>query len=404
MTPISTCWLALGLLLSGLGYASADSHSDNDRLAIHGFGTLGLARSDNDTLQYVRDLSQPEGLTQDWSAKVDSVLGIQASYRITDDLDGVVQAISRYRHDGSHSPEISWAFLRYDPSPELSLRAGRLGTEFFMLADSRLVGYSNLTVRPPPDYYDSLVMSYLDGFDVTATLPVSENLLRGKLFIGRAAEDTPFIQPLEWRLGGSLMLGGHVDYLTGPWQWRLGHARIRFDHELPFDAFVESAYGLPNFIDAVPDMSVRDRWAAYTSLGAVYEEGPLQVQLMLNQIDHDSAAYENSRAGYAIASYRIGKFSPYLGYSRVKSAAARIRADPSSPYTAIAIGLSSYTHSDQNTTFLGLRWDVRPGIALKMQVDRIDADPSSIFPYREGVLNLWEGRMNVYSLALDFTF
>jgi hypothetical protein len=161
--------LCLGLLGSfqcfgGDGGASTSTHG----FALTGFGTVGLARSSSDTAEYVRDLSQPRGLTKNWSGKIDSVLGVQANLSLGKQTEGVVQVLSRYRYDGSFGPEISWAFLRHDFAPELQVRAGRLGTEFYMLADSRLVGYSNLTVRPPPDFFVPLIFTNFDGVDATA--------------------------------------------------------------------------------------------------------------------------------------------------------------------------------------------------------------------------------------------
>ena len=122
-------------------------------VSLKGFGTMGIARSDNDSIQYMRDLSAPDGLSRNWSGKLDSLLGLQANIQLSEKTEGVLQLVSRYRYDGTYTPEVTWAFLRHEVSPELSLRAGRLGTEFYMLADSRLVGYANLTVRPQTDYY-----------------------------------------------------------------------------------------------------------------------------------------------------------------------------------------------------------------------------------------------------------
>ncbi len=395
------------LTLAATTNASADGdvapHANG--FSLKGFGTLGLAKSDNDTVQYVRDLSQPKGLDSSWSAKIDSVLGLQASYRFGDSVEAVAQAITRYRYDDSYSPELSWAYLRYDPNPSLSLRLGRMGTEFYMLADSRLVGYANLSVRPPPDFFDSLVISYFDGVDVSAIQPVGDALVRAKFAVGQAAEKTPFIEPYSWSLNGSLLLGAYIDYLSGPWQTRLSHARMRFENELRFDDYIAASTGLPGFLGNVPDMSVRDTWANYTSLGVTYESGPMQLQAMLNQIEYDTSAYQDSRAGYIMAGYRVGNVTPYIGYSRVKSKRRIVDSiDPAAPYRGIAQGLSDFTHSDQNTLFMGMRWDARKNIALKAQVDHIDATPDSLFPYREGIVPNWSGRMTVLSLALDFVF
>ena len=63
----------------------------------------------------------------------------------------------------------------------------------------------------------------------------------------------------------------------------------------------------------------------------------------------------------------------------------------------------SLAHSDQHTLFLGLRWDLRPDMALKGQWDHIQGKSTSIFPYR-GELSGWDGDTDVLSLTLDFVF
>jgi len=386
--------LTTGLFLAAPAAALEAGPLADNGWSFKGFGTLGLARSDEDGAQFVRDLSQPDGLTSKWSANVDSMIGLQAAYQINDRVEGVLQAISRYRYDGTYRPEVSWAFLRYDPDPALSLRLGRLGTEFYMLADSRLVGYSNLTVRPPPDYFGPLVFSYFDGFDVGIAAPVGRGLLRAKLFAGLSPETSPFVEGVTWDLSGSLLVGGHLDYLNGPWQIRLSHAQVRFENELPLAKLVPF-----DPIAIAPELSAVDSWTRFDSLGVAYDRGPLQLQLMLSQTEHDSASYEDTRAGYAIAAYRIGEVTPYLGYSRTKSTPARF--SPSTP--AELAQLTTATHSDQHTWFLGARWDVRQNMALKAQADWIRGSTTSVFPFRADA-PVWDGRMVVYSLALDFTF
>ncbi|MDD5365556.1 MAG: hypothetical protein PHR30_09475 [Gallionellaceae bacterium] len=393
--------LALALSMAAVNPAGAADQSQEDvaghRLSLHGFGTLGLARSDDDDAQFVRDLSQPSGLTSRWSTKVDSMIGLQAGYRFNDKLEGVLQVVSRYHSEGNFSPEVSWAFLRYDPDPTASVRIGRLGTEFYMLADSRLVGYANLTVRPPPDYFGPLVLSYIDGIDGAKSVPVGNGLLRGKLFTGVSPEKMSLSDGLYWNMSGSLVVGGHLDYLTGPWQIRIGQTRVRFDKDLPINEYT----GL-DITGQVPEMSVVGKWTRYDSLGVVYDNSPFQLQLMLSRIDQGSAAFEDSRAGYAIASYRTGNVTPFLGYSRTKSDANHFNSTPPLEQATAAF-LSASTHSDQHTWFLGARWDLRKDLDLKAQVDWVRGSPGSVFPFRAETPS-WDGHMTVFSLALDYVF
>ena len=388
--------LAVPLTLAAAEPDSGTSPS----ISFKGFGTLGMAHSDDSRAQFVRDLSQPHGLQSGWSAQTDSVLGLQANMRINAQTEAVIQGVTRYRYDGSYKPELTWAFLRHDFSPDFSARVGRLGTEFYMLADSRLVGYANLTLRPPPDYYGPLVMSYFDGFDLSSTTKLGPGLLRGKLFAGYAAEKTPFVAQLTWDLQHSPMIGGHVDYLSGPWQFRLGHTQIRFKNEQPLNEVA----GI-NVIGLAPELTVVDKWARYDSLGVVYDKGPLQVQAMASQIRYETAAYEDTRSAYLITAYRLSQIplTPYIGYSQVKSNASRLTT-PLPPMLITQIGqLTGQTHSDQHTVSFGARWDFRQDMALKAQLDLIRGTPKSVFPFRDDVPG-WDGRMNVFSLALDFVF
>jgi predicted porin len=271
-----------------------------------------------------------------------------------------------------------------------------------MLADSRLIGYANLTVRPPPDYYGQLVISYFDGFDASAAMKLDSDALRGllsgKLFAGYAAEKTPLSEDLSWDLKRSLLVGGYVDFVSGPWQTRLGYTQIRFKNELPLNQL--TGYDV---IGLAPEMSAVGKWTHYASFGVVYDKGPLQVQSMFSQIRHESAAYEDTRAGYFIAAYRLGQVTPYLGYSRVKSKATTLTTPLPPPVAAQIALLAAQTHSDQHTVTLGARWDFQPNMDLKAQVDFIRGTPRSVLPFRDNVSG-WDGRMNVFSLTLDFVF
>ncbi len=379
---------------------------DAPQLTFQGFGTLGIARTNNDKAEFVRDLSQPSGAGTSWTGKVDSLVGIQANLRVTPQTEAVVQAVSRYHYDGSYQPELTWAFLRHDFTPDFSVRAGRLGTEFYMLGDSRLVGYSNFTVRPQTDFYGSLVFSYIDGLDASVAYQLPSGLLRGKLFAGVSPEQAPYWPGIVWDQRGSLLQGGYLEYLTGPWQTRLSHARVRFNHEAPIDALLQLVGnplgGMP-YLSLVPQMAMQDQWARFTSVGLVYDEGPLNVQLMLNQIKQEGVAYESSKAAYVLAAYRMGAITPYVGVSRSFTQAEPLPGSGFAMVDALTASLIAQSHADQHTVTLGARWDFQKNMALKAQLDQITGKPNSLFLVKNPQ-PAWDGHMTVFSLALDFVF
>ncbi|MFZ2854326.1 MAG: porin [Rhodocyclaceae bacterium] len=400
------------LVMLGTSFpAAAESAAEDsqDALTVRGFGTLGLARSSSDQAEFVRDLSQPSGASTRWTGKLDSVLGLQLNARATERLEGVVQVVSRYRYDGNFRPELTWAFARFDANAYLSLRAGRLGTEFYMLADSRLVGYSYLTVRPPSDYFGALPFTYVDGADATETIPLGSGLLRGKLFSGVTREKLPLADRV-WDIGGSRMTGVHLDYQIGAWSARLGYSTIRFNHDLPVGDLVDalSASGVPMAQDAARQLSVAGKRSHFYSLGIVYDKGAFQSQLMLSRTRQESRIFENSRAGYLLAGYRVQQVTPFLGYSWVNSTPRQLttglpNVPPLNQLNAALAATLADSHSRQSTIFVGARWDVQRNIALKAQLDVVRGTPASIFPVRWEKPG-WNGRTNVLSLTMDVVF
>ncbi|MBS1161233.1 MAG: hypothetical protein H6R15_3652 [Proteobacteria bacterium] len=391
-------WRVLLVLLLLGGQVGAEETSN---LSLNGFGTLGAVRTTSRDVEFVRDLSQPRGAVDRWDAKVDSILGLQANWRLNPELEAVVQAVSRYRYDKTYTPEISWAYLKYDPTPQLSLRAGRLGTEFFMMADSRQVGYSYLPVRPPGDFFWYLPFYSINGADASLTLPVGDNVVRGKVYYGISEGKIPYGQ-WQWKLDGSAMVGGYLDYQLGAWLVRASYANIRFNHNMPIVDLL-TARSLPTpIIRQVDDyLAAANTRSHYYSLGAIYDSGPWQLQLMLNKITQGSEIFESSSAGYVLAGYRIGQVTPYVGFSWIRS---EKRGPMNNPVLDPLLDvIKAESHANQNTTILGARWDFARNLALKAQWDGIRGEPASIFPFREEQ-DAWRGKMDVFSISMDFVF
>lgn len=380
-------------------------------LTVRGFGTLGVARSTNGQAEVARDLLQPRGIPDHWSARNDANLGVQANYLASDTVEAVAQAVSRYNYKGNFTPEVTELLVKYDPSAYLSLRGGRIGTDFFMHGDSRLIGYSQLAVRPNIDYFSSLAVTYLDGGDGQVTLPLGDGLLRGKLYYGFLAEKLPFAGG-QLDLRGSRSIGGYVDYQAGGWQWRGGMAQISFKHAMPAAVGELQAdlrdTGAASAARAADALELQGTDVRYYSIGAVYDRGPLLLQLMLSRLSYESEAVRDQDSAMFLAGYRIGEVKPFVGYSRVRSRRAHLA--PGLPDTgsgaqlnAALAGVLAQSYADQHTVSLGMRWDFRRDMALKFQADAIRGSDDSIYMVRQETPR-WNGKTNVFTLALDFVF
>ena len=76
-------------------------------------------------------------------------IGLQATANFAPNFSGVVQVITQQRFDDSYVPTIEWANLKYQFTPDLSARIGRIALPTFLVSDYRTVGYAIPWIRTP---------------------------------------------------------------------------------------------------------------------------------------------------------------------------------------------------------------------------------------------------------------
>ncbi|MFZ6747704.1 hypothetical protein [Undibacterium sp. Ren11W] len=412
--------ITLFALSSQLLISAAQAQIDEASKSFHisGYGTLGAVHSSSNQVDFVRSLLQRDGVGYSRSIDfgMDSLLGLQLDLRPADEFGASIQAVSR-RGQSEFQPELTWAYARYTPNDTVQMRAGRLGFDVYLLADSRDVGYSYQWVRPPIEYFGPLTLSYLDGADAVLKTPLSDGVLRAKLYVGKAREK-PAIggnYSAVFPLTGSPLLGAYLEYQNQHWQFRAGGARLRFNNEFPqmqelADALRSPSlqYFDPNAAALADRITFKDKTVDYLSAGVAYDNGPLQAQLMLSKLKSDLIAFPQNIAGYTTISYRLKQWTPYITYSA-------IRPNTSTPVLHLPPGidpnLDAIAHAyrvtsegqlaDQSTVSLGLRYDFAEKMDLKFQIDHIRSKQNLLL---RNVQPSWNGRATLFSIAFDFVF
>lgn len=392
--------------------ALAESPFNSETFSLSGFGTLGGAYNIDGQAGFIRDLSQPEGARGngfDWN--IDSRLGLQATWKPREDFESTVQVVSKYRSDGSYRPQVTWAFLKYAINPNLLARAGRLGADIYLQADSRDVGYAYLWIRPPVDYFGQLFASYFDGADFTIARELGQGVLKGKLYAGQAVETIPADGGGQYALDGTTVAGGHIEYQHVNWLFRVSYASIHLKNESsvgPLLAVLRST-GVPQAIALAQEMSLAGKHADFFGMGVAYDEGPLQSQLAINHLSSDSLTFPDNTAGYFSVGYRIGSWIPYFIYSRTQSDDNKqfTTGLPSiPPFDTINAGVAqaiSAGQTNQETFSLGVRYDFTRNADIKLQLDRIDSRINPSLLWKEPDPD-WDGQETIISATLDFIF
>jgi hypothetical protein len=385
----------------------------SDMFSFDAFGTLGVVHSSEDEADYTSTAFKPNGAghTHVWSADVDSDVGAQLTATFSPQWSAVAQVVSQQSYDNSYRPDIAWADVKYQITPDFNARLGRILLPNFLDSDFRNVGYAKPWVRSPVELYGTEPLTYDDGIDlsyrlhlgaVTSTVVGNYGLNYSINFPGGESANarTP------WGIFD------RTEY--GSWLLNLSYVGARLSFEPPillFDAlrqFGPQGVALANKYDFV------NKRGDIVSFGASYDPGKWFAMAEWSQVNTRSFV-GLSTAWYVSAGYRLAKFTPYLTYAAVKQArtsdpglsVAALPAFLAGPATALNTGLNDILASRpvQRTLSAGVRWDFAKNLDLKLQCDHTRLGPGS-----PGILINTQpdfrpgGTVNVFSAAVDFVF
>ncbi len=356
---------------SGLVHAE-----DEQRFSIRGFGTIGAVHSDNEQGDYATSLYQPggPGRSRSWDVTTDTKAGVQLDARLADQLSAVVQLTSRKLASNNFTPKVEWANIKYQVTPDFSIRAGRIALSTLMQSDARLVSYTMSSVRVPLEIYNITPPTNSDGIDATY-----------RMNFGKVSNT---VQASYGRSDSKLALGIPEGILVTEAKARK-IINIADTVEIG-DLTLRASYFKTdlNILGTIYQYDMK-------AVGVLYDAGAWFVQSEFAKSNGDGLT-KNQQAWYALGGMRIKAFTPYISYAKAK---------PQDPLLAGATGY------EQSTSSLGVRWDFMSNAALKVQYDHIDGPglfatrgSSTYFVNQSTGLFLNGGKTNLVSVAVDFVF
>jgi hypothetical protein len=288
-----TCASVFCAVFLFIGGGSARAQDlDADRFAFRGFGTLGATTHSTDGVEYRRTTGQARGAESgELDFGTDSLAGLQIDARLNSKFDLVLQGVTRLRADGDWSPRLSQAFLRYSPDDSLVLRAGRVGYDIYLLAESRQVGYSYLAVRPSPEFYGQITNDDIDGLDVAYTRRVGRGLFKARAFGGAGSGELAFADGTTSDSIGDVY-GATFDYIFRGWTARLALVQFNYEAspEIPMLIGALRATGFPSAVSVADDIDKKVYRSEGVQVGMAYDDGPMLAQLMYGIVGSDSIA------------------------------------------------------------------------------------------------------------------
>lgn len=455
--------------------AQAEYRSPDGNFSLSGFGTLGLVRSSTDDAIFNYP-GQGGGATKHASPDPDSKIAVQGVYKFSPTVSATAQVMTKYDADGQYVPSMEWAFAKWQAMPGLSLRAGRMGAPFFMISDFRDVAYTGTAVRPNLEVYGQVPVSQFEGADASYEMNLGATTLTSSVWAGNtkanyatALTGDPTDQiTLKRAVGVNFMadLGNGLTLRAG-----YSHGKLSIDSasaRLVSEGASQVVNGAQGYAALAPGAAGATSGATSAAITAsipgalANADGAAQVNDLLNPQGVDSSftgiglSYDqdnwvasleytkrktksfvaDTTGWYGLVGYRVGKFTPYVGYAKLttdRTSANPVQtniladsagADSNFDGLAAAVnqgvsdlsaGVSMFMASqlvNQNTSTLGVRWDVHSGLAVKAQLDRITKDANSVGTFLVPDPSVASGQafiaskkvINVISLSVDFVF
>jgi len=415
------CGALFCLLAASAGAIAADPATDAAGEAsettrppwkFSGFGTLGAVHASTRDADYTSTVMHASGAgrTERWSPDVDSRLGAQLDVA-HGRWSAVLQLVSEQDLEGSYRPHVEWANVKYQASPDLAIRLGRIALPVFLAADYRKVGYTLPWVRTPVEVYGSLPIASSDGVDATWRWSSGATRHATQAFWGHT--NTHLYEDRRLHARGIVGLSHSIE--RGFFSARMSVLAARLTTGVGSDVFAALRSFGPQGEALAARYAIEDKRVGMANIGANYDPGAWFLSAELGRA-HTDSLLGRTTALYLGGGVRSGSLTPYAGYAKVRAHGATsdpgldLAALPARARGAAAIvnaGLNAYLASvpQQTTASAGLRWDALSNVALKAQYDRVRPGAGSrgalINPSRDFRP---DRTVHVASVTLDFVF
>jgi hypothetical protein len=402
------------VLIAALALASAHGGAHAQaKWSFGGFGTLAAVHSTEDQADYTASpiLRGQAGYSKAWAFDVDSRIGAQLGVQLDKRWSVVVQVVQEKGVGHSYESHLEWANVKYQITPELSVRAGRIALPLFLAADYRKATYALPWLRTPVELYNLMPISSNDGVDATYRWAAWGAKHETQVTLGGAnVRITPEIRGKS-RDAYAITHNARI----GAFSVRATAARTTLriaGAEQMFDAL--RSFGPPG--QALADRyDIASRKIDILNAGFSYDPGNWFLMGEIGRVNTRSMLGDQT-AGYVSSGYRFGTVAPYATFARVDvNMATHVEGVPLAGLPPAAAGLATLLNNEinarlrsiavQDTASVGMRWDVAPNYAVKMQLDRVKPRAGSIGTLTNVQPGFRSGQaFGVISAGVDFVF
>jgi hypothetical protein len=338
-------------------------------LDFSGFISVGGGIASNDQLNLDVDYDE------DVKFNEDSILGIQTTAPINEQLSFTAQLVARGKDDFNIAAE--WAFLNFELSDELYTRAGRLRAPFFAYSESIEVGYSYHWIRPPSEVY-RLPFSSIDGVDVNYVTWLTDDWeLTSQVYFGTYSDEVDVFgqkSNLDLTNGTGVVISANYDWLTLRGSVHYAQVTVTNDNTQALDTALRTA----GFSNVAEDLAVKDNGVMFYEAAVQADYESYLVIAEWTMLDYDRSAIPDDTGWMISLAKRIGDFTPHITFAKEEDDGETGFSDPIP--SGVNAGLDQLkatvdaleSEALQESWIAGVRWDFMPSTALKFEAQYTD--------------------------------
>lgn len=411
-SPLRTLTFSLTLLACAAAQAG-DGEGAAPRWTFGGYGTLGLVHSNDSQSDFTANVLNPgnAGASHEWSATVDSRVGVQLGLNLDSRWSAVLQVLSERTLQSGYAPQVEWANVKYQATPDLSLRVGRIALPLFLAGDYRKAGYALPWVRPPVEVYGAIPISNSDGVDASYRWSAAGFNNVTQVFFGH----TDILVAPHTHAVARAMTGLSNTTTCGALTVRASAMRSELTVGLARELFDGLRQFGPQGAALAERYDVDAKRSDVVSLGASYDPGAWFLMGEVGRMNARSYLGDKT-AAYISGGYRYGDLTPFVAYAvsrtNTPTRIAGLDLGGQPPQLAGAglllnAGLNQVlaTIPQQRSITAGVRWDLRANYALKLQYDRYTPRDGSNGTFINVQPGFQSGHsIGVVSASVDFVF
>lgn len=388
----------------------------DQRFRVNGFASFGMVQS-----------SEPEsyhrGITDDVNFRRYTKAGIQMTFNLDSDTAVITQLVSKGENDFETKAE--WMYLKHNLGNGFTGKIGRLRKPNYLLSEYFDVGYAMPWTQAPVEVYGVLESSAnFEAVDLSYDFDLTDDW--------SATAQVQYGRAVTTEIVSKDLLAMNFTVTDGELTLRAGYSQADAAVVDGSDTgdLVTAVNGAFALSDKAANVAKPTNKGVFWGVATMYDNGDMLAIAEFNSLTVDSL-FADQDGYYLMYGYRLGQWMPYVtlaheettddsereatvsaaavdayvnGVLGVADADLAYNATVAATTTTVAGGIASAQgafNKVQDRTAVGVRYDIKPGVAIKVQYDMVDTD-KTIGEFSGSAPS--DGKANVISFTIDTVF